>query len=223
MWVTVLIGCFLVFFCNFLSLERIYLEHRRASLLRSSRSRKPLIFESSISCASGKRLVAMTNSTPKIVDKVRHGSPNTGGKPHRNRSNSIKSATFYNTGGKKQTNRRHSFSVPYVMKKDSPMVIAATKSASKIMPATITEAEIVTNIEIFTPISQQKTSSRSESPGSSGQNNRNFAAGKWSEPPSPESLPKPPTHWTASEFMTCHQAEMRLQSNHLMMVLKVQA
>ncbi|OAD59889.1 Proline-rich nuclear receptor coactivator 2 [Eufriesea mexicana] len=54
----------------------------------------------------------------------------------------------------------------------------------------------------------------------------NFYAGaKFSEPPSPASLPKPPSHWTTRLTMSsCQQSDRICDiSNHLKMILNVQA
>ncbi|KAG7200841.1 hypothetical protein KM043_003209 [Ampulex compressa] len=52
-----------------------------------------------------------------------------------------------------------------------------------------------------------------------------YAGAKFSEPPSPASLPKPPSHWTTRLMTSCQQQSDRSCdiSNHLKMVLNVQA
>ncbi|KAI4489763.1 hypothetical protein M0804_003945 [Polistes exclamans] len=149
----------------------------------------------------------MTNSGPKLNNKLeRQGSPNTGGKKHY-RSNPMKSSPFhYNTGGrfgKNGTNNNNSSSSSCSTGRLSCSPICTGKSSRN------------------SPLRHDSSSQR-------GSPTNNFYAGaKFSEPPSPASLPKPPSHWTKNTLMTsCQESERRLQSassNHLKMILNVQA
>ncbi|XP_076547213.1 uncharacterized protein LOC117603953 [Osmia lignaria lignaria] len=51
-----------------------------------------------------------------------------------------------------------------------------------------------------------------------------YAGAKFSEPPSPASLPKPPSHWTTRLMCSYQQSDRSCDiSNHLKMILNVQA
>lgn len=131
----------------------------------------------------------MTNSTPKLNDRVeRQGSPSTGGKRCSQRSGLIKTTTFFPSGARpKGSPGRLSCSPPFSSK------------------------------------SMRSSPVRYESPRSSPTNSF-YAGAKFSEPPSPASLPKPPSHWM-SLMDTCHQSGNSFNNinDHLKMLLNVQA
>lgn len=133
----------------------------------------------------------MTNSAPKLDNKVeRHGSPNVGVERH-HRSSAIKSSTFFHNGGRsysRNSTGRLSCSPHY-----------SSKS---------------TRNSLF----------RYEYSPRGSPTNSFYAGAKFSEPPSPASLPKPPSHWTTRLMTSCQQADRSYDiSNHLKMILNVQA
>ncbi|KAJ1521185.1 hypothetical protein ONE63_002875 [Megalurothrips usitatus] len=67
------------------------------------------------------------------------------------------------------------------------------------------------------------TSPKDVTPRSSPSLGCHYAGAKFSEPPSPDSLPKPPMHWNPLVF--CPESKDRFFeiSEHLKMILKVQA
>ncbi|KAI4495368.1 hypothetical protein M0802_008758 [Mischocyttarus mexicanus] len=144
----------------------------------------------------------MTNSGPKLNNKVeRQGSPpNTGGKKH-HRSNPMKSSPFhYNTGGRFGKNGMNNITGGRLS--GSPICIGKNSRNS--------------------PLKNDSSSSQRGSP-----TNSFYAGAKFSEPPSPASLPKPPSHWTDMNLTrSCQESERLLESassNHLKMILNVQA
>lgn len=66
-------------------------------------------------------------------------------------------------------------------------------------------------------------SPRSNTPRSSPSLGCHYAGAKFSEPPSPDSLPKPPTHWNMTSFSKGNMDQYMEISHQLKMILKVQA
>ncbi|XP_015184134.1 PREDICTED: proline-rich nuclear receptor coactivator 2 [Polistes dominula] len=149
----------------------------------------------------------MTNSGVKLNNKFeRQGSPNSGGKKY-HRSNSMKSPPFnHNTTGGRSGNKNGTNNNSTGRLSCSP---TCTGKSSRNSP------------------------SKSDSSGSQrGSPTNSFYAGaKFSETPSPTSLPKPPDRWTIGPsnntlMSSCQESERRLQSessNHLKMILNVKA
>jgi len=79
--------------------------------------------------------------------------------------------------------------------------------------------ELALKMPGFSPIPRETYTSLSRSPSPQG---NAYAGAKFSEPPSPESLPKPPTHWmnfgAVLEPVTCDN-----MSTQIKMLLKVAA
>ena len=66
-------------------------------------------------------------------------------------------------------------------------------------------------------------SPRNSTPRSSPSLGCHYAGAKFSEPPSPDSLPKPPTHWNMTSFSKGNMDQYLEISHQLKMILKVQA
>lgn len=152
----------------------------------------------------------MTNSAPNLDNKVeRQNSPNTTGidrhhhqyqhhqNHQHNRLSTIKPSMFLhnNSGGGRHTGRNTNNG----RLSCSPHCSSTSKSTRN------------------SPLRYE--GSPRNSPTS------NFYAGaKFSEPPSPASLPKPPSHWTIRLISTYQQTDRTCDiSSHLKMVLNVQA
>jgi proline-rich nuclear receptor coactivator 2 len=142
----------------------------------------------------------MTNSTPKSNNKIeRQGSPNSQGKKQRNASY-VKTVTYFSSG------------------------VSATSSS----PNTSGGRNSRNSRQGSPPCSAGKQGNRNSpmrqsSPRESPTNNF-YAGAKFSEPPSPASLPKPPSHWTGLMMRSC-QSEMEnpcQATQHLKMLLKLQ-
>jgi hypothetical protein len=136
----------------------------------------------------------MTNSVPKMNNKVERQ-----GSP--------------NTGGKKQYNRG-----------------GTIKSASYFSSGSNRQVKINNNngrLSCSPPCGKNtfaQSPLRYDSPRHGSPTNSFYAGAKFSEPPSPASLPKPPSHWTPRLMNSCQQSEACLNiSNHLKMILNVQA
>lgn len=141
---------------------------------------------------------AMTNSTPKLNNKVeQQTSPNVVGVDRHQRHchryhRSSKSSPFFHSGG------RHTRANSGGRLSCSPQ-----HSPSKSMRNS--------------PLRGGECS-----PRGSPTNNSFYAGAKFSEPPSPASLPKPPSHWVTRLMNGCHRSVQDI-SRHLTMVLQVQA
>ncbi|XP_047347117.1 proline-rich nuclear receptor coactivator 2-like [Vespa velutina] len=146
----------------------------------------------------------MTNSAPKLNDKVeRQGSPNTGGKRH-HRSSMKSSPFFHSSGGRYGKNGINNNNNNNSTGRLSCSPPCSGKSSRN------------------SPLRYDSSSSPRGSP-----TNSFYAGAKFSEPPSPASLPKPPSHWTNNRLInSCQRSERRNNndiSNHLKMILNVQA
>ncbi|KYN16813.1 PREDICTED: myb-like protein P [Trachymyrmex cornetzi] len=159
----------------------------------------------------------MTNSAPKLDNaKVdRQASPKVGYQyqhnHHHNRSNSKSSPFLYKNGRHTVRNTkdgRQSCS-PY-----SPSFKSARNSPQQQQQQ-----------QQHTPQQQQQQQQRCEqhSPSSSPTNNF-YAGAKFSETPSPASVPKPPSHWTSRLMDSCGQSDSASEhTRQLRIVLNVQA
>ncbi|XP_014486775.1 PREDICTED: proline-rich nuclear receptor coactivator 2-like [Dinoponera quadriceps] len=140
----------------------------------------------------------MTNSTPKLNNKVeQQASPNVVGAERHQRHchryhRSSKSSPFFHSGG------RH-------VRTNSGGRLSCSPQHS---PSKSTRNS---------PL-RGECSPRNGSPT----NNSFYAGAKFSEPPSPASLPKPPSHWVTRLMNGCHQSVQDI-SRHLTMVLQIQA
>ncbi|XP_066581552.1 proline-rich nuclear receptor coactivator 2 [Prorops nasuta] len=143
----------------------------------------------------------MTNSTPKLSDKIeRQASPNSGSKrqyqQQQQRSNSMKLSTFFNNS---RNNMRSTVSTPGRLSLTPPCSKNARNS----------------------PFKYENISPRG-SP-----TNSFYAGAKFSEPPSPASLPKPPSHWTMMRMMNSCQRSAdqgnHILSHHLKLIMNAQA
>lgn len=134
----------------------------------------------------------MTNSVPKLNNKVeRHGSPNVGVERH-HRSSAINSSTFFHNDGTSYS------------RNSTGRLNCSPRYSSK-----STRNSLLRNNEY--------------SPRGSPTNSF-YAGAKFSDPPSPASLPKPPSHWTTRLMTSCQQADRSCDiPNYLKMILNVQA
>ncbi|XP_034939534.1 proline-rich nuclear receptor coactivator 2-like [Chelonus insularis] len=130
----------------------------------------------------------MTNSTPKMNNKVaRQGSPNTGGKRSQYRNGTIKSTTYFSSNSRQVKYNSGRLSCSPGCGKNSGQL-------------------------------------RTDYSGNGSPTNSFYAGAKFSEPPSPASLPKPPSHWTSRLINSCQRSQNYCAiSNHLKMILNVQA
>ncbi|KAK0075690.1 hypothetical protein PV325_006543 [Microctonus aethiopoides] len=147
----------------------------------------------------------MTNSAPKINNKVeRQGSPNTGGKRQQQQQQQ-----YYRSGAIK--------SVTYF------------SSGGKQVKINSGRLSCSPPFGKNTSRSPQFRHDSSPNNGGGSPTNSFYAGAKWAEPPSPASLPKPPSRWTTTtRFMnSCSQEQQSGQfcniSNNLKMILNIQA
>lgn len=173
-------------------------------------------------CRSGLRkqseelIRAMTNSAPKLNNKVERHSPKWSGKKQRscpaaNNQQQRKPAVPISIPPRTQSSSRWLSSSPSSMSSGgwSPKSHQSPFSASAKTSRRSYQS------------SPGSVSSRTESPR--GSPTYNFYAGsKFAESPSPLSLPKPPTHWTGSDCAMQQMVDCPFTA-HLKMVLKVQA
>lgn len=137
----------------------------------------------------------MTNSTPKLNDKVeRQGSPSTGGKRNSQRCGLIKTTIIFPSGGGRS--------------KGSPGRLSCS-------PPFSSRNNYNNNLMRTSP-------TKTESPRGSPTNSF-YAGAKFSEPPSPASLPKPPSHWMSIMDTCQHSGRSYNINDHLKMLLNVQA
>ncbi|XP_026672565.1 proline-rich nuclear receptor coactivator 2 A [Ceratina calcarata] len=142
----------------------------------------------------------MTNSVPKLNNKVgRQGSPNVGVERHHHRSSAIKSSTFFsNCNNNANTNGRSSHGR------------SSTGGRSSCSPQGSSKGS-------------RNSPLRYEYSPRGSPTNSFYAGAKFSEPPSPASLPKPPSHWTARLMIGCQQSNRSCDISNLKMILNVQA
>lgn len=150
----------------------------------------------------------MTNSTPKSNNKIeRQGSPNSHGKQKSGQRNSnyVKTVTYFASGNNTTNSATNNSNAGGRNSRTSNSRQSCSPPCSS-----------VKSIPRSSPM-------RYESPRGSPTNSF-YAGAKFSEPPSPASLPKPPSHWTGLAVGCQSEAA---QSNHIFqhfkMILNVQA
>ncbi|XP_044018071.1 proline-rich nuclear receptor coactivator 2-like [Aphidius gifuensis] len=147
----------------------------------------------------------MTNSAPKMNNKVeRQGSPNAGGKKQQNRGGTIKSASYYSNSANKQFKNNNSNIIINNNNNNNGRLSCSPPCGKN-------------TFGFSSPL-------RYDSPRHGSPTNSYYAGAKFSEPPSPASLPKPPSHWTTRLINSCQRSEACCNfSNQLKIMLNVQA
>ncbi|XP_014295853.1 proline-rich nuclear receptor coactivator 2 B [Microplitis demolitor] len=149
----------------------------------------------------------MTNSTPKMNNKVeRQASPNTSTKK---RSRATPRSTYFNNN-----NKYSNSTTPNHNNNNNPI----TTGRLSLSPCGKNSSYYSRSNDSSGYSTSSSLSSRSSGNGSP--TNNYFAGSKWSDPPSAAALPQPPSHWTPIE---CQQLHDNLLTNHLKVVLNVQA
>ncbi|XP_031777952.1 proline-rich nuclear receptor coactivator 2 [Nasonia vitripennis] len=152
----------------------------------------------------------MTNSTPKNNDKIeRQGSPSSQGKQRRS-SNYVKTVTYFSSGN---NNAAGAGSVAVNGNNASGRNSRASNSSRR--QSCSPPCTSAKNIPRSSPM-------RYDSPRGSPTNNF-YAGAKFSEPPSPASLPKPPNHWTGLIVSCGSETGPSHISQHFNMFLNIQA
>ncbi|KAJ8668100.1 hypothetical protein QAD02_009763 [Eretmocerus hayati] len=147
----------------------------------------------------------MTNSTPKNHKIERHGSPNGNSKQKRS-PNYVKTVTYFANG------HNNSYNTPPPNGGNGGRNAKFSNTKQNCSPSS-TSAK---NIPRASPVRHDILRG---SP-----TNSFYAGAKFSEPPSPASLPKPPSHWTGLMIGCGSEANRNcLVSQNLKMILNVQA
>ncbi|XP_014206117.1 proline-rich nuclear receptor coactivator 2-like [Copidosoma floridanum] len=173
----------------------------------------------------------MTNSTPKSNNRIeRQGSPNhyhhhQGGKKSGGRSlNCIKTATYFASSNSNS---------PAITAVATPISAATSnnnggggggrRNGSRSSGAARLGCTSPNNASSTPPRGIPRSSPmRNETPRGSPTNSF-YAGAKFSEPPSPASVPKPPSHWTGSMGMGMGGCHPNILAQHLKMLVHAQA